>query len=100
MQKVEKIQPYLILMGMFESKSTSSYTTYNSINPTVYDWKAYENTKTQMNSHDLMELQFDLSDATLQGSHDHIQKMPQVVSRYQVRVNSAKIEEDAYTNCT
>ena len=89
-----------MVMGMFEAKANSSYTTHKDINPTIYDWKTYENATLQVNNHNLMELKFDLSDATLLGSADYIEAMPEVVSRYQVRVNSAKLEEDAFTNCT
>ena len=44
-----------------------------------------------MNSHNLLELKFDLNDATLMGTADFLEKMPEVISRYQVRLNNAKI---------
>jgi hypothetical protein len=53
-----------------------------------------------MNSHDLLELKFDISDATLQGSADFIQKMPEVVSRYQLRFDFNLVQENAMKNCT
>jgi hypothetical protein len=71
-----------MLVGMFEQKQSSLYKTYNSINANIFEWKKYNSTILQMNSHDLLELQFDLSDATLMGSSDYIQKMPEVLTRY------------------
>ena len=53
-----------------------------------------------MNSHNLLELKFDLSDATLLGTADFLEKMPEVVSRYQVRLNNKEIQMGAMTNCT
>ena len=45
---------------------------HRDINPTIYDWKHYNTSVLQMNSHDLLELKFDLSDATLHGTADYI----------------------------
>jgi hypothetical protein len=85
---------------MFETKVDSQYETYNGINQNIYLWKKYNSTSLRVNTHGLLELPFDLSDATLKGSSDYIEKMTEVISRYQVRLNFRTIQENAVTNCT
>ena len=80
-----------MLVGMFETKADSQYETYNSINKNIFEWKKYNSSSLQQNSHGLLEMNFDISDATLQGSSDHIEKMTEVVSRYQLRLNYRSI---------
>ena len=70
--KVNKIFPYLQPYGMFETKVGFEYETYNDINENIYEWKKYNGTELRNNSHGLLELPFDLSDATLMGSSDHV----------------------------
>jgi hypothetical protein len=69
---VEAITPYIMVAGMFESKGGSEFVVQKEINPTIYDWKHYNTSVLQMNSHDLLELKFDLSDATFHGTADYI----------------------------
>jgi hypothetical protein len=76
---------------MFELKSDSVYETWNDINANIYDWKKYDNVVLRKNSHDLQELVFDLSDATLKGTGDHLDKMTEVVSRFQIRLNEENL---------
>ena len=61
-----------MVAGMFESKGGSEFVVHRDINPTIYDWKHYNTSVLQMNSHDLLELKFDLSDATFHGTADYI----------------------------
>jgi hypothetical protein len=75
------------VVGMFELKSDSVYETWNDINENIFEWKKYDNAGLQTNSHGLLELKFDLTDATLKGTGDHLDKMQEVVSRYQIRLN-------------
>jgi hypothetical protein len=76
------------LLGMFENKVDSGYETYNDINENIYSWKNYNNSELITNEHGLLEMVFNLSDATLMGSSDHISRMKEVISRFQVRLNS------------
>jgi len=88
------------LVGMFEIKEDSKYDTWNDINENIYEWKKYDNASLRTNSHGLQELAFDLNDATLKGTGDHLDKMTEVVSRYQVRLNQSNLIRDAFLNCT
>ena len=85
---------------MFEIKEDSKYDTWNDINENIYEWKKYDNASLRTNSHGLQELAFDLNDATLKGTGDHLDKMTEVVSRYQVRLNQSNLIRDAFLNCT
>ena len=62
------IVSYLNIIGMFEAKNGDMYETFNGINKDTFTWKNYENTKLERNNHKILELMFDLSDATLLGS--------------------------------
>ena len=80
---MEEISKYLMVLGMFETKDGSSYVTYNGINDDVYTWKNYANdTSVISNDHGLYELPFNLSDAVLLGTENHLEKMDLVISRY------------------
>ena len=95
------ISPYLKLLGMFETKEGPTFTTYGGVNEDVYSWKQYNGTgNTTFNTHGLQEVVFDLSDATLKGTNNHLSKMPQVVSRYQVRFDNDLLKVNAFLNCT
>ena len=72
----------MLLVGMFETKADSQYATYNDINENIYTWKQYNDSSVITNSHGLQELVFNLNDATLMGSGNHIEKMQEVISRY------------------
>ena len=86
---------------MFETKEGPRVSTYGGVNEDVYSWKQYNGTgNTTVNSHGLKELEFDLSDATLKGTNNHLSKMPQVVSRYQIRFDSKMLKVNAMLNCT
>jgi hypothetical protein len=60
----------------------------------------YDDVLLRNNSHDLLELAFNLTDATLKGTGDHLEKMEEVVSRYQLRLNQPNLIRDAFINCT
>ena len=97
---INTIYPYLTLYGMFEIKEGFQYNSYNNINENIYEWKIYNQSNLKLNEHGLLEMPFDLSDATLKGSGDHKEKMSEVISRYQIRVNNQKLKEDAFRNCS
>ena len=67
---------------MFETKVGFEYETYNDINDNIYEWKRYNTTALRNNSHGLLELPLDLSDATLMGTSDHKEYMTEVISRF------------------
>ena len=71
-----------MVVGMFETKSNFEFETYNDINSNIYEWKEYNNTQLVENSHGLLEMQFELDDATLMGSSNHLERMTEVISRY------------------
>ena len=79
---VNEVFPYLMVVGMFETKSNFEFETYNDINSNIYEWKEYNNTQLVENSHGLLEMQFELDDATLMGSSNHLERMTEVISRY------------------
>ena len=84
---------------MFETKSKFEFETYNGINENIYEWKGYNDTKLIENSHGLLELQFDLNDATLMGSSNHLERITEVISRYQVRLNTTHLRIKAPETC-
>mmetsp|Transcript_11455 Transcript_11455/g.17256 ORF Transcript_11455/g.17256 Transcript_11455/m.17256 type:complete len:177 (+) Transcript_11455:261-791(+) len=85
---------------MFETKNGSKYMTYNGINDDIFTWKSYENsTEVVENNHNLLELKFDLSDAVLMGTENHLEKMNQVISRYQIRVDQNLVKQDSLKEC-
>lgn len=56
---------------MFETRAGFEYETYNNINNNIFEWKKYNGTNLRNNSHGLIELPLDLSDATMMGTSDH-----------------------------
>ena len=65
------ISKYVDIGGMFELRDGKKYTMFNDINKHTFDWKIY-NSSLKVNSHNLLELQIDISDAVLIGSGDSI----------------------------
>ena len=89
----------MTLLGMYETKANGSYEVYNStVNPSLYDWKQYD-ANIQFNSHNLLELRFDLNDITLLGTEDSMESMTEVINRLQLRVNKDLILLDSYNDC-
>ena len=58
-----------------------------------------DNSTYYQNGHDLVEMKFNLSDVTLMGTENHINKMPEVINRLQVRLNEKQLKIDAYEHC-
>ena len=77
------VTQYLNIGGMFEMRQGMKNAMFHGINKHSFDWKIYNNTLTH-NSHNLLELQFNLSDAVLLGSGDSMEQIPEVISTYQV----------------
>ena len=100
LEHIEKIKKYVQLVGMFESKNQYFYEPYNDINQNIFDWKDYnvtnDNSTYYQNGHDLVEMKFNLSDVTLMGTENHINKMPEVINRLQVRLNEKQLKIDSY----
>jgi len=71
---------------MIEQKSGSTYTAYNDINPDLYTWIEQEDltlTETSENGQRmLIEMPFNLTNATIQGTENHLENMDVVTSRY------------------
>ena len=88
-----------MVAGMFETKSNFEFETYNDINSNIYEWKEYNDAKLVENSHGLLEMQFELDDATLMGSSNHLERMTEVISRYQIRLNITHIRVQAVIAC-
>lgn len=71
---------------------------YNNINMHSFDWKYYDQNLIT-NSHELLELKFNISDAVLLGSSDSVDKMPKIISKFQLQFNEKKLYQDAYNDC-
>ena len=71
-----------MIMGMIESRQGNRYSPYKGINKDIYSWKRYNISEMEENDHNLLELKFNLTDATLLGSGNHIKLMTEVISRY------------------
>mmetsp|Transcript_11629 Transcript_11629/g.17644 ORF Transcript_11629/g.17644 Transcript_11629/m.17644 type:complete len:251 (+) Transcript_11629:690-1442(+) len=97
--RVQTVSQYFMIEGMFEVRSGNKYITYDNINNDIYTWKKYNSSVLFENSHGLLELAFNMSDATLRGTSDHIDLMTEVISRYQVRLDHDKMQLDAYAAC-
>jgi hypothetical protein len=54
---------------------------YEGLNQDSFDWKTYPKNIT-LNQYGLLEMQFNVSDATLKGSSDSIEDIGEVISRY------------------
>lgn len=83
---------------MFELRDGRNFSLYNSINEDPFTWKKY-NTTLIKNKHQLMELQFNLTDAELLGSADSFSQQPELTSRYQLYFNRFMLNKNAYHEC-
>lgn len=90
---------YLVVEGMFEVRKSTSYEVYGGVNADQFSWKPYENT-VATNAYGLQELRFNLSDVTLKGTPDHLEPQDEVINRLQLRLNTSKLQVDAYFECT
>jgi len=86
---------------MFESKDGNVYDLVNrTINPDQLTWKEYDLGSTLFkNPYDMVELQLNLTDASLRGSSASIMKSPEYLSHYKVSLNRFQVYQDAYLNC-
>jgi len=84
---------YLKLFGMFELKDGQSYDTYKGINRDPFTWKEYPlDSSLIMNQHDMVELHLNISDTELMGSDSSLEKMKEVISRYQLKFNNIRLK--------
>jgi hypothetical protein len=68
---------------MFEYQDGYKISNYNGINKNLFEWKNYKSFNNfTLNEHQLYELKFDLSDATLLGTPNHKERMPYVIPKY------------------
>lgn len=82
-QTVKDIAQYLKLVGMFEVKDGQSYSLFNDINEDPFTWKEYPLMDNLVyNSHNMMEIQLNVSDVVLLGSDQSIDKMIEVISSF------------------
>lgn len=96
-QTIKEISRYLSVNGMFEYKDGQTYATYDGINENAFTWKQYDLESTlRYNERDMWELVFNTSDVTFLGSGNTIAKMPEVISRLQLVVNTSLLEYAAY----
>lgn len=47
----------------------------------------------------MVELQLNISDSVLMGSGSSLEKMKEVISRYQLKFNNYRIKMNAYNSC-
>ena len=59
-----------------------------------FDWKEYDLPILQ-NDRQLSEISFDLTDVVVSGNKDHREKLVEITSRFQIRENLRKVQEDA-----
>ena len=97
-ENVMKVVSYLSIGGMFEVRTGLKYDLFNKINSHSFDWRMYKQ-QIGRNNHELLELKLNISDAVLKGSGDSVEKMPEVISKYQLQFNQSKLHMDAYTQC-
>ena len=99
--RVEQVSKYLSVLGMFEQREGNSYSTYNDINDDIYTWKSYSNGNDTLrkNNHGLLEIPLNLTHATIMGTENHLQSMPTVTSRYQIRFDRDLMKQDALAFC-
>ena len=90
---------YLTVYGMIEEYYDNEYTVYGSINHDVYTWKKYDQHDVEMNTHGMYQMPLNISDATLKGTKNHLDKMHVVQNRYQLRIGFDQIKKDAYPLC-
>ena len=79
---VMKISRHMNLWGMFEKFDGRNYTAHDTnVNKDLFSWKKYDSV-IQVNSHGIYELNFNLSNAVIQGTAESIKKMDLVMSNY------------------
>lgn len=84
---------------MFEVKQNNTYQTFNEINQDVYTWKVYNASNVTYNSHNLLEMTFDISDITLMGTEQFMEVLTEVINRFQLRFNHDSFEIDSFKSC-
>ena len=68
---------------------------YKDINVNGVTWKKYPN-EIVRNKHNMLELNFNLSDTVLSGSGDSIEPMEEVLPRFQLSLDELKVKKDAF----
>ena len=71
---------------------------YNNLTQDDFTWKDYDN-ELYFNEHQKWELKFNISDAELVGSSDSVDKIPLVISKYQLIFDYLKLYADAFQQC-
>ena len=85
---------------MFELKDGQDYSVYNNLTEDPFTWKQYNSSANlRYNKHGMMELVLDTRDATLLGSDQSIEKMIEVINRYQITYRKDYLRMDAYKKC-
>ena len=88
------------LTGMFEVKKGQDYVIYKNINEDPFTWKPFNlSDSIYKNQHDMVEIRINTTDVDLLGSGSSVEKMPEVLSRFQLTLDTHKMELDAYNNC-
>lgn len=96
-----KLQKYFDVLGMVEKYQNLEYKPLNtSVNKDINDWKQYKNNM-KISEQDQIELQFDLTDAVVQGSGESLTQngTDQVMTTFQLRSNPTTMESDTYLSC-
>ena len=94
---VGKVIRYLKVGGMFEILDGQDYSLLGGLNTDRNTWKEYEIKKSfQVNSHGLLELHFNIADAVLLGTQQSIDKMAEVLNKFQIKAMINQIKKDAY----
>jgi hypothetical protein len=69
---VKRISRYLTLFGIFEKFDGRNYSAYDTnVNKNLFSWFGYENV-IRINSHGQYELEFNLTDAVIQGTDESL----------------------------
>ena len=85
---------------MFQKRSGQSYATYNNINLNSIDYKYYDLEKALItNEHDVLELQFNLTDVALLGSEESFKKTEEVINTLRVTFDKEALEEHSLVQC-
>ena len=82
------------ILGMFEIKDGLKYTMYNKINADQFTWRKYDK-QLRINKHNILELVFNISDAHLLGSSDSVDKIKEIISKYQLQFDYFELYKDA-----
>lgn len=86
---------------MVEKKNgkDGTYNVYDSkINPNPYTWKEYT-LKPQLNKDNVYEMKLDQNDMVMQGTSDGAEASDEVISRFQIRIDTSIMLWDAYKIC-